>query len=242
MEINTGIVATNNACNGCNKCLTVCPIPGANISTSAAGGHRIEVNPERCINCGLCITGCHNQAREAMDDTELFLADLAAGKEFSLAIDSAFKLLYPEEMPHILGYLRALGIKKVYDVSFGADIYTWATVAYYDEHPDAAMIATTCPVTVALIEKYYPELFPYLLPVKSPLMCLATYVRKYLHDATPLVYLGPCLAKKAELKTASPETDIVYSLTFDKFLKKLSGSAYNNYWSRADLSSPDLGY
>lgn len=242
MEINTGIVTTNSACNGCNKCLTVCPIPGANISTSAAGGHRIEVNPERCINCGICITDCHNQAREALDDTELFFAELAAGKEFSLALDSAFKLLYPEELPHILGYLRTLGIKKIYDVSFGADIYTWATVAYYDEHPEAAMIATTCPVTIALIEKYYPELFPYLLPVKSPLMCLATYVRKYLHDETPLVYIGPCLAKIAEIKIASPEANLVYSVTFEKFFKKLSGYKFDNYYSRVDICSPDLGY
>ena len=240
MKIKPGFIDTNKNCNGCNKCLTVCPIPGANISVGTGEGHRIEVNSERCVTCGLCIPGCQNQAREAVDQSGSFLAELAAGKKFSLALDPALKLLYAEELPYVLGYLRALGVEKIYDISFGGDLCTWATLTYYQEHPEASKIASFCPIIVDLIEKYYPELLPELLPVQSPFMCLATYVKNYVQDKRPLVYIGPCLSKREEL--AAGDFNLAYTLTLDKLLLRLQQVDWHAYWSEVDLRSEDLGY
>ena len=242
MKTNTGIVRTNAACNGCNKCLTICPVPGANISVACEGGHRIEVNAERCINCGLCITACHNNAREYLDDTERFLRDLAAGKPVALALDPSFKINYPQQLPHILGYLRAQGVKKIYDVSFGAEICTWATMNYFQKHPSTSWIASQCPVIVNLIERHHPSLFPYLLPIKSPVLCLATYVRKYLHDETPLAYIGPCLARKGELESRDAGGLVHYNLTYAKLFKQLEKEPLGAFWLQPDLAGQELGY
>jgi diguanylate cyclase (GGDEF)-like protein len=242
MKTNTGLVFTNAACNGCNKCLTICPIPGANISVPCESGHRIEVNAERCINCGLCISGCHNHAREYRDDTDRFLADLAAGKPIALALDPTFKIIFPQKLPQLLGYLRAQGVKKIYDVSYGAEICTWATLNYYQRHPSTSWISSQCPVMVNLIERHHPDLFPYLLPIKSPLMCLAAYVHKYLHDETPLAYIGPCLARKDEMAAPDVRDLVRYNLTYDKLFKHLEKEPLEAFWLQPDLVGRELGY
>ncbi len=239
MKINPRFIKTNENCNGCNKCLTVCPIPGANISLGRGEEHRVEVNSERCVTCGLCIPGCQNQAREVVDASASFLDALAAGKKFSLVLDPSLKLLYAEELPPVLGYLRALGVEKIYDISFGGDLCTWATLAYYQQHPKVSKIASFCPVIVNLIEKYYPDLLPYLLPVQSPFLCLMTYLKKYLQADTPLVYIGPCLSKGEELEQGV--FDLAYTLTMDKLLQRLAKVDLQAYRSEVDLSSPDLG-
>ncbi len=75
-----GLIYTNEKCVGCNKCITVCSAMGACISTEADenGRSHINVDPMRCVGCGACFDACEHDAREYSDDTEDFLADLAA--------------------------------------------------------------------------------------------------------------------------------------------------------------------
>ena len=85
---------------------------GACISTVAdeKGRSRINVDPVRCVGCGACFDVCEHDAREYNDDTETFLADLAAGKKISLLIAPAFRANYPDEYEKVLGGLKALGV------------------------------------------------------------------------------------------------------------------------------------
>ena len=72
------LVFTNDSCIGCNKCIRVCPCPGACVAvTEEDGTERIQVDPAKCIGCGACMDACKHGAREFEDDTEQFFADLA---------------------------------------------------------------------------------------------------------------------------------------------------------------------
>jgi len=241
MKLNTGIVRSNALCIGCNRCMTNCPVPGANISVASQRGHRIEVNAERCISCGQCIDICPHKAREYVDDTDRFFADLAAGKSISLVIDPAFRILYPDRMGRILAYLRSLGAEGIYDISFGADICTWAAISCYQQYPDRNWISSACASVVETIEKFYPDLVDYLLPVLSPLQCLTVYVRQYLHDDAPLAYIGPCIAKQNEQFSDGRISAVSYRITLQRLFKHLEGMYLEGY-EEADLRSPDLGY
>ena len=76
------LVFTNDNCIGCNKCIRVCPCPGACVAvTEEDGTERIQVDPARCIGCGACMDACKHGAREFEDDTEQFFADLAKGEK-----------------------------------------------------------------------------------------------------------------------------------------------------------------
>ena len=105
------LVFTNDNCIGCNKCIRVCPCPGACVSvTTEEGKERIQVDPAKCIACGACMDACKHGAREYEDDTEQFFADLAKGKKISILLAPAFKANYPEDYERVLGGLKNLGV------------------------------------------------------------------------------------------------------------------------------------
>ena len=59
------LVYTNENCQGCNRCISVCPVLTANYSLPAPDGQgqRIEVHSENCINCGACFDVCEHNVR-----------------------------------------------------------------------------------------------------------------------------------------------------------------------------------
>ena len=215
------LVFTNENCVGCNKCINVCSAMGACISTPAdeSGRSRINVDPARCVGCGACFDACEHNAREYKDDTDAFLADLAAGEKISLLIAPAFRANYPDEYEKVLGGLKALGVRHIISVSFGADITTWGYIKYIQEHGFTGGISQPCPAVVTYIEKYLPELLPRLFPVQSPLMCAAIYARKEMGITDRFAFLSPCIAKKLEIEDPENEGLVQYNVTFNHLMR-----------------------
>lgn len=120
------MIFTNDNCIGCNKCIRSCPVLTANV----AAENRVNVNENMCIQCGACFDNCKHNARDFDDDTQKFLADLKSGKRLSVIVAPAFIANYPTTYRKILGYLRKLGVRHIYSVSFGADITTWAYISF----------------------------------------------------------------------------------------------------------------
>ena len=130
------LVYTNEKCQGCNRCISVCPVLTANYSVPSKNGQnqRIEVHGENCINCGACFDACEHQARSFYDDTERFFHDLNRGERISVILAPAFEANYPDTYGNILGGLKKLGVKHFISVSFGADITTWAYINYISKN------------------------------------------------------------------------------------------------------------
>lgn len=215
-----GLISTDlDKCIGCFKCVKVCPTLLANNATD----DKVMVNDKACIACGACIDACEHKARQYDDDTDRFLEDLSAGRKMSVIVAPAFAINYPEKYKRVIGYLKSKGIQHVYGVGFGADITTWAYLNYFSDHPDArGMISQPCPVIVSYVEKYMPELIDKLMPVHSPMMCLAIYLKKYLKISEDLVFLSPCIAKKAEITDSNCSGFVTYNLTFKNLMAALS--------------------
>ena len=171
------LVYTNDNCIGCNKCISSCPVLNANKAIIVDGKPKIEVNEEQCIACGACFDACEHGAREYLDDTEQFFADLKKGEKISLLLAPAFLANYPKEYESVLGGLKQLGVNRIISVSFGADITTWGYIKYITENNFTGGISQPCPAVVNYIEHYVPELIPKLIPVQSPLMCGAIYAK-----------------------------------------------------------------
>jgi len=209
-----GLIFTNDNCIGCNKCVRICCSFGASISYNRPDHNAIAINPERCINCGACIDVCTHNARDYRDDTVRLFDDLKNGEAVSVLIAPAFEAKYPSEYRKILGALRALGVKRILPVSLGADICTWSYIKLIREKGMTGRISTACPVVTAYVEHWMPDLIPHLMPVKSPMMCAATYFRKTLGITDKFAFIGPCIAKRTEMDRF-PEL-IQYNLTFPK--------------------------
>ena len=208
------LISTNDNCIGCNRCVGACSCKGANVSIMEKGKSRIVVDATKCIACGACIDVCEHHARDYLDDVERFFEDLKRGMSISLLIAPAFKANYPDDYENILGQLKSLGVNRMISVSFGADICTWGYINYIQKYNFVGGISQPCPAVVGYIEKYEPEILPKLMPVQSPMMCAAIYLRKYKHMTDRLAFISPCIAKKNEIEDERNEGLMSYNLTF----------------------------
>ncbi len=216
---NSSIVYTNDNCIGCNKCIKVCSAIGACISKEVNGRDRIEVDGSKCVACGSCIDVCVHGAREFVDDTERFFEDLRNGENISLLIAPAFKANYPDEYESVLGGLKSMGVNRIINVSFGADITTWGYLNYIKQYNFLGGISQPCPALVSYIERYMPQLLPKLFPVQSPLMCAAIYARKKMGVTDKFAFISPCIAKKLEIEDEHNKGLVQYNVTFEHLMK-----------------------
>lgn len=231
MEKNTGLVYTNDKCIVCNKCISVCPVPSANYAVKLDdGGSRIDVEGDACISCGACFDACKHEARSYRDDTEKFFEDLRRGEKISLLVAPAFTANYSSDYQKYLGILKSAGVNRIISVSFGADITTWAYLNYITSHKFYGGISQPCPAVVSYIEKNLPELLPKLMPVHSPLLCGAIYLKKYMGLTDKLAFISPCIAKKNEIEDPNCKGYVSYNVTFQHLIQyitehRLSGNA-----------------
>jgi Na+-translocating ferredoxin:NAD+ oxidoreductase RNF subunit RnfB len=215
------ITIDEDKCVGCNQCIVACPIPEANYAVVVAGDNKIKVDQEKCIRCGACVRACEHDARDFHDDTARFLADLQHGRGISILGAPALRVNFPNYR-RLLGYLKSIGVLRLYDVSFGADIATWAYLKAIREKHLTSVIAQPCPAIVNYIEKYQPELIAKLSPVHSPMMCTAVYLRHYVHATEPIAFLSPCIGKIDEITDPQNKGLIQYNVTFAKIKEHLA--------------------
>ena len=239
-KLNLGRIFTNDNCIACNRCISKCPITGANYFVNRNGRARIEVDGNKCIQCGYCMDACIHGAREYKDDMDLFMDELSAGRKFSVILAPSFFINHIELAEHVIGYLKHLGVEKVYNAGFGADISIWNSLNYLDTHQDGAVISANCPAVVNYIEKELPELIPNLIPVQTPVCCMAIYAKKYLGDRNTMVLISPCIAKSEEIRSQS-EADIKYNVTFRHLFEKLEGIDISSYHGNVDMDDVGLG-
>lgn len=211
------MVFTNENCVGCNKCIKTCPVLEANM----VHGNSIYVDESKCIQCGACFDSCEHEARDYDDDTEIFFSELEKGANFSVIVAPAFIANYPKTYKKIFGYLKQKGVKHIYAVSFGADITTWSYIKYITEHNFKGGISQPCPAVVNYIEKYQPELLEKLMPLHSPMMDLAIYLKKYKNVQEDLVFLSPCVAKRLEINDKNTKGYVKYNVTYKKLMEHI---------------------
>lgn len=209
------IVKTDETkCAGCNKCIFECPVY-ANVAKIVNDKNKISVEPEKCIHCGRCIKICDHGARDYTDDTEEFFLRLSQGEKISVLVAPAIRSSF-DDYKRLLGFLKQAGANLVFDVSFGADICTWAYLKAVKEQNLKSIIAQPCPVIVDYIQKYRPELIPNLAPIQSPAMCSAIYLKDYMGIEDRLAFISPCIGKKSEFEDPNTKDYISFNVTVGK--------------------------
>ncbi len=223
------IQVDKDKCVGCNACVRACPVGDANIARMDEEGKlRIFIDDEKCIKCGSCIHACSHGSRSFEDDMDVFLQDLKAGKEIAMIAAPSIKVAFDGNWRHALQWLRNQGIQKIYDVSYGADICTWAHLRYMKKHPGAKVISQPCAAVVNYVLRHRQELVPRLSPIHSPMLCLAVYMRKVLGYKGKIAALSPCIAKIDEFR----DTGLIdYNVTMDHMKK---------YFEREGVDLPQI--
>ncbi|QPM68368.1 [Fe-Fe] hydrogenase large subunit C-terminal domain-containing protein [Atribacter laminatus] len=200
------------SCRDCYKCVRHCPVKAIRFSM----GHA-EIIDERCIKDGRCVLVCPQHAKVIRNDVEV-VKNYFENKEFVIAsLAPSFVPTFPDIMPgQLFNALKALGFTVVRETAEAAELVALEHARLVKEG-NKAIITSSCPAINALIYKYYPQHISYLAPIVSPMVAHARLLKKEFEGQHPrVVFIGPCIAKKAEREESEIIDEVDVALTFDE--------------------------
>lgn len=185
-------------CKNCHVCIAVCPVKLCNIGTDET----VDLDENKCIGCGECIKKCPHDARYGIDDFQEFMDNINKREKIVAIVAPAVAANFPDTFLNINGWLKSMGVKAVFDVSFGAELTVKSYLDYIKKENPIAVIAQPCPAIVTKIELEHPELLKYLAPADSPMMHTMKMIKEFYpqYRDYKIAILSPCYAKKREFE------------------------------------------
>ncbi|MBU3113420.1 [Fe-Fe] hydrogenase large subunit C-terminal domain-containing protein [Clostridium lacusfryxellense] len=198
-------------CKNCYKCLRSCPVKAIKFENQQAA-----IDEERCIECGHCLTVCPQNAREIKSDLGKIKKAMNSGLKVIASLAPSFAGFFDEQPGKVVSALNRLGFSIIEETAVGAEVVAELYNDYIKDNKQEVYITTACPSANYLIEKYFNELIPYLIPVVSPMIAHGKLLKKKFGNNSFVVFIGPCLAKKSEFDTYINHNVIDAVLTFDE--------------------------
>ncbi|MEE4197956.1 MAG: [Fe-Fe] hydrogenase large subunit C-terminal domain-containing protein [Bacteroidales bacterium] len=189
------VYTLKNRCRVCYTCVRECPAKAIKIINGQA-----EVLNERCIVCGNCTKVCSQGAKVFLHTIDNVNEILRTSRKKIAIVAPSFPAEFEEINDHkvFVSMIRKLGFEVVSEVAFGADLVATRYHKLVKEGSDKGYISSDCPAIVSYIEHYHPNLVDNLAPIPSPMVAMARVMRKKYGEQTRIVFIGPCVAKKAE--------------------------------------------
>jgi len=216
LVIHTG----NCSCMGDRQqeCVRRCPFTA--IRPDKNGG--IIIDPDLCLGCADCIDGCVEEKLKASTDILPVLKAVRSSKSHAYAlIAPAFLGQFSQDVTpgKLRTALKAVGFDGMLEVALFADILTLKEALEFDQNiqteADYQLTSCCCPMWIGMIRKVYNDLMPHVPGSVSPMVACARAV-KILHPDAVTVFIGPCLAKKAEAREKDLAGAVDYVLTFQE--------------------------
>lgn len=196
-------------CKNCYKCIRHCPVKSIRFS-----GNQAYIISDECILCGQCFVVCPQDAKQIVDETEKVRVLLQSGDPVVVSLAPSFVANYEGVgIDSMRDALKKLGFYDVEETAIGATIVKKEYDRLINEGKRDILISSCCHSINLLIQKYYPNLLPYLADVLSPMQAHCIDIKKRIPNAKT-VFIGPCVAKKDEAQKYGGIVDAV--LTFDE--------------------------
>lgn len=194
MNKKSPVFTTEAECQDCFKCVRNCPAKAIRIKD----GHA-EVISELCVACGRCISVCPAKAKCVRDDMPKVLELLASGAKVHASLAPSWKNEFPELAPAgICAILRKLGFAGVSETALGAQRVSKALADQLNMPDAGAVISSACPAVKEFVRIHIPEWSHAVSVLPSPLLEHCRMIKEKFGDDVPVVFIGPCVAKKIE--------------------------------------------
>ncbi len=194
-------------CKNCYKCIRHCPVKSIRFESAQA-----NIVSEECVLCGHCFIACPQEAKEIRDDLPAAKALLASGAPVYASVAPSFAAAYaPFTVRSLAGALARLGFAGAEETAIGA---TMVKEQYDEQVPGQDITISSCCHSVnLLIQRHFPRALPYLSHIMSPMQAHALDIKRRAPGAK-VVFIGPCIAKKAEAESYPGTVDC--ALTFEE--------------------------
>jgi ferredoxin hydrogenase large subunit len=178
-------------------CMKSCPVDAISMDSEK----KAVIDYSRCINCGSCVTQCPfgaiSEASSIVDVINMLKSDTDVYAVIAPSIQGQFK---GANIQKIKQAIKNIGFKDVYEAAEGAEIVAREEAAALKDSAEknGFMTSSCCPAFVSLIRKHYSDLEGAISHSESPMVETAKLVKNVDRNAK-VVFIGPCIAKKAEI-------------------------------------------
>jgi iron only hydrogenase large subunit-like protein/uncharacterized Fe-S cluster-containing protein len=216
------IVFTRKArCRDCHRCLRACPVKAIRVHDGQA-----QVVAERCIACGTCIRACPQRAKSYRNDVAEAARLVGESRRVVASIAPSYAAVFePWERLRLPSALRRLGFGYVAETAVAAAEVAKAGASHLRQHGERSHVWTSCPAVAQYIRHYRTQDAALLAPIASPMLAHARWLRQRLGPDIRVIFIGPCVAKKAEAERAEHGRAVDVVLTFEELAEWLSQEA-----------------
>lgn len=193
MDVLKPVYTEQNDCQDCYKCIRECTLKAIKVVNNSA-----QILHNDCIYCGTCTQICPVNAKKVRDDVKRVKAMINRGDHIIVSIAPSFVTEFPNlKDDQFISALKELGFAEVSETALGAQEVSKHVASYVDGGENGVYISSACPSVVEMICKHYPIYKQNITPFLSPLLTHAKYLKEEFPDSK-VVFIGPCIAKKAE--------------------------------------------
>lgn len=220
-------------CVECGKCAKVCPYNAiANFKRPCenackvgaiymAKGGEAEIDGDKCIACGACVYQCPFGATlDVSSITEIIKTIMASENNEKYKVYAIVAPAIAGQFAHakpgqIISAIKEIGFYDVEEVALGADI-----VAYHESQElkeRGFMTSSCCPAFVKYIHNKFPSMVEHISTSLSPMAETGKLIKRRDPEAK-VVFIGPCTAKKSEVRDPEISKYVDYVMTFEELL------------------------
>lgn len=218
-------------CVECGKCAKVCPY-GAIAdfkrpcerackldAIHMAEGGEAQIDPDKCVACGACVYQCPFGATVDVSSIVDVINTIKASenntkyKVYAIVAPAIASQFTYAKLEQVVTAIKELGFCSVEEVALGADMVAYSEAQELMER--GFLTSSCCPAFVKYIKTRFPELEEHISHNLSPMAQLGKFIKEHDKDAR-VVFIGPCTAKKAEIKQEHVKEYIDYVMTFEE--------------------------
>lgn len=182
----------------------------------------VVINKDLCVGCAECIDNCKGKKLIESKDILPTLETIRSSKGPVYAmIAPAFIGQFSEEVTpgKLRSAFKEIGFAGMVEVALFADILTLKEALEFDRNilneQDFQLTSCCCPMWIAMIRRIYSQLIPHVPGAVSPMVACGRSI-KILEPDSVTVFIGPCIAKKAEAREADISDAVDHVLTFQE--------------------------
>ena len=117
------------------------------------------------------------------------------------------------QLGQVVTALKNLGFQDVVEAALGADMVAYAEAKELEEK--GFLTSSCCPTFVSFIKKNFPTLADKISHNLSPMATIAKWIKEH-HPECKIMFIGPCIAKKQEIKDERVAPYVDVTLTFEE--------------------------
>ena len=181
-------------CKGCYKCIRNCDLKAIKFNNDQA-----RILDSECVLCGKCTLICPQNAKVINSDLIQTKEYINSGAKVYASVAPSFISAFNNvSFAQFSAALKKLGFTGVEETAIGASMVSSEYSKLMKNKEMKNIITTCCPTINLLVEKYYPELVPFLAPVVAPATAHSKSMKEVYGNDIKVVFIGPCISKKYE--------------------------------------------